>query len=155
MSIRYHFAYGPKTAEAQRKIWSEEIQTSLQRTEFGSGIFIRSIQALSGTRAGRLSFLDIRRASRDGTCNTRFSEVTFNPGYIAGFGFLLTEITRLRWLIILFRKKNIPDNNLEMLFLSLADLAFCVNGIFSIDKYARLVRPMMYYMALTTVGFEE
>lgn len=43
-----------------------------------------------------------------------------------------------------------------MLFLSLVAIAFCVNGIFStINTLTTYSITMMYYMALTTVGFRK
>ena len=152
----YHFAYmEPKNlTEAQRKIWSDLDKLTTHR------IWIWYIYSQHLGFIGHKSRTFIIPGYTKGferQSHNAILEVTFNGGYIAGFGFLLIEITTgIYALIILFRKKEYTDNNLEMLFLSLAAIAFCVNGIFStINTLTTYSITMMYYMALTTVGFRK
>ena len=152
----YHFDYmEPKNlTEAQRKVWRDLDKLTTHR------IWIWYIYSQHLGFIGHKSRTFIIPGYTKGferQSHNAILEVTFNGGYIAGFGFLLIEITTgIYALIILFRKKEYTDNNLEMLFLSLAAIAFCVNGIFStINTLTTYSITMMYYMALTTVGFRK
>lgn len=151
----YNCYMEPKNlTEAQRKVWRDLDKLTTHRV----WIWYIYSQHLGFIGHKNRTFIipgytkGLERQSHNATL-----EVTFNGGYIAGFGFLLIEITTgIYALITLFRKKEYADNNLEMLFLSLTAIAFCVNGIFStINTLTTYSITMMYYMALTTVGFRK
>lgn len=84
-------------------------------------------------------------------------EVAFNGGYIAGLGFLIIQITSgVYALRVLLKRREYTVDDLGMIFLSLAAIAFCINGMFStINTLTTYSITMMYYMALTTVGFRN
>ncbi|ASS37351.1 O-antigen ligase family protein [Mogibacterium pumilum] len=152
----YHFDYmePENLTETQRKVWRDLDKLTTHRV----WIWYIYSQHLGFIGHKSRTFIipgytkGFERQSHNATL-----EVTFNGGYIAGFGFLIIEVTTgIYALITLFRKKEYTDNNLEMLFLSLAAIAFCINGVFStINTLTTYSITMMYYMALTTTGFRN